>query len=92
MTTEREGDGLHPDSTRASWKRRGPRLSDVAEREIEESFNNRVEAFALLDLINTEFQSDPMSVQCFDLRIVERVKACVAKQKRFEERYPWLKG
>lgn len=33
------------------------------------------EAESLLRLINLEFQTDPMSVQCFDLRIVERVKA-----------------
>ncbi len=31
-------------------------------------------AAELLDLIAAEFDSDPMSVQCFDLRIVERVK------------------
>lgn len=39
------------------------------------------EAFALLGLINAEFQSDPSSVACFDLRIVERVKTCVEKRK-----------
>jgi hypothetical protein len=41
------------------------------------------EAFTLLDLINAEFQSDPTSVQCFDLRIVERVNRCVIAHK------PW---
>ena len=35
------------------------------------------EAFKLLGLIDAEFQSDPMSVQCFDQRIVERVRAAV---------------
>jgi hypothetical protein len=34
------------------------------------------EAGTLIDLIAAEFKSDPMSVQCFDLRIVERVKRC----------------
>lgn len=62
----------------------------VYERSVEESFNNDREAHALLDLINAEFQSDPMSVQCFDLRIVERVKQCVAKRKKFEGEHPWL--
>ncbi len=42
------------------------------------------EAHTLLDLINAEFQSDPMSTQCFDLRIVQRVKACVKAQKQLE--------
>ena len=45
--------------------------------QIEASFDNDREAHALLALIDAEFQSDPMSVQCFDLRIVERVKLCV---------------
>ncbi len=42
---------------------------------------NDAEAHVLLNLINAEFQSDPTSVRCFDLRIVERVKQCVAKRK-----------
>jgi hypothetical protein len=45
---------------------------------------NEHEALRLLDLINAEFQSDPHSVQCFDLRIVARVKACVERRKRLE--------
>jgi len=43
---------------------------------------NDAEAHTLLDLIDAEFQSDPMSVQCFDLRIVERVRQCVAAHKQ----------
>lgn len=35
------------------------------------------EAFTVLDIIVAEFKSDPMSVQCFDLRIVERAKEIV---------------
>lgn len=31
----------------------------------------------LLNLILVEFQSDPMSMQCFDSRIVERVRLAV---------------
>ena len=37
------------------------------------------EMLRLLRLINAEFQSDPMSVQCFDLRIVADVKSVIAK-------------
>ncbi len=47
---------------------------------------NDHEAYRLLDLINAEFQSDPQSVQCFGLRIVERVKACVEQRKRDERK------
>jgi hypothetical protein len=46
--------------------------------------DNDHEAFRLLDLIDAEFRSDPMSVQCFDLRIVARVKECVDRRKRAE--------
>ena len=60
-----------------------PRLSPKAERQMEDNFDNQREAFQLLKLINAEFQSDPQSVQCFDLRIVERVKLCVAKREQF---------
>ena len=47
---------------------------------------NDLEAFRLLDLIDAEFQSDPTSVQCFDLRIVQRVKECVERRKNAERR------
>lgn len=59
-------------------------LTAKAQKEYEDSWQNDKEAFVLLDLINAEFQSDPMSVQCFDLRVVERVKECVEKRKKFK--------
>lgn len=40
------------------------------------------EAFNLLDLIDIEFETDPMSQQCFDARIVARVKAWVAARRK----------
>lgn len=46
--------------------------------------DNEREAFALLALIDAEFRSDPMSVQCFDLRIVERVRNCVEARRQSE--------
>lgn len=58
-----------------------PRLSNAAMRDIEDGFRNDEEAHVLLDLICAEFTSDPQSVQCFDLRLVERVKFCVAMRK-----------
>jgi hypothetical protein len=42
---------------------------------------NETEMFALLDLINAEWQSDPQSVACFDLRLVAKVKAMVEKNR-----------
>ena len=42
-----------------------------AETTQEELWNLEHRAVELLDIIAAEFQSDPMSVQCFDLRIVE---------------------
>lgn len=66
--------------------RRPTTITATHERELEAMFDNDIEAHVLLDLINAEFQSDPMSVQCFDARIVERVKQCVARHKGFVRR------
>lgn len=63
-------------------------LTPEAQRQIEDSFANAAEAFTLLDLIDVEFRTDPMSVQCFDRRIVERVRRCVARRKEFLEHWP----
>lgn len=62
-----------------------PQMTEKAQRIIEDGWKNDAEAHALLDLIVAEFESDPMSVQCFDLRIVERAKLCVAKRRAYEE-------
>jgi hypothetical protein len=56
---------------------RSTRLSDL-----EEEARNDEEAHELLALIDSEFRTDPMSVRCFDLRIVERVGMCVAKRRQ----------
>jgi hypothetical protein len=53
-------------------------LTREIERQIEARFDLQREAEILIDLIAAEFASDPMSVQCFDLRVVERVKQCAA--------------
>lgn len=63
-------------------------LSTYSQKLIEDNFENTREAFTLLDLIYSEFKSDPMSVQCFDLRIVERVEQCVSRRKRFVKAFP----
>ena len=48
---------------------------EIATEEAEELFN-------VLDMIVFEFESDPMSVQCFDLRVVQRAKDIIAKLKK----------
>ena len=45
---------------------------------MERRFEAQREAEELIQLVAAEFKSDPMSVQCFDLRVVERVKKCAA--------------
>lgn len=46
------------------------------------------EAYALLKLIDFEFCSDPMSVQCFDLRTVESVRKCIEAGERINTELP----
>ena len=58
-------------------------MTDLPSR-IEANFDNTSEAWALLKLIDAEFRSDAMSVQCFDLRVVQRVRECIAKREQFE--------
>lgn len=67
---------------------RSPRLTPAAEREMSRHFENQREAFRLLALIHAEFNSDPMSTQCFDSRIVERVRLCVEAHKQFVKNNP----
>lgn len=74
-----------------SWEKQrkpSPRLTEQTVKEIEANFENVREAFRLLGLINAEFLTDPTSVQCFDLRIVERVRICVEARKQFEKSHP----
>lgn len=46
------------------------------------------EAFRLLKIIDAEFRTDPMSVQCFDLRMVKQVRECIEAGERVNERLP----
>jgi len=52
---------------------------------IEHILKLKREAIQLLDLINAEWQSDPMSVQCFDSRIVERTNKLLKELKEMGE-------
>ena len=55
--------------------------------------DNEREAMKVLALIVAEFNSDPMSVQCFDLRLVEHAKQIIEDRKRYERSGrvpPWI--
>lgn len=59
-------------------------LTSQAEKTIKESFELDQRAWDVLRLIVAEFESDPMSVQCFDTRIVEEAKYLIERYKAIE--------
>lgn len=61
-------------------------MTDKAIAETEEMFRVRRRAVVLLDIIAAEFASDPMSVRCFDSRIVEEAIAVSKQLKRFDSK------
>ena len=61
------------------------RLTHKQQAEIERQWDLRREAVRLVKLVAAEFRSDPMSVQCFDARIVKRVIECAAESKDPDE-------
>ena len=61
------------------------RLTPQAEREMEAIFDMQRRAWQLLDLICMEFKTDPMSVQCFDARIVREAIELVARRRRCKD-------
>lgn len=58
-----------------------PYLTAKAVKEMEEQFQLQREAEQLLYQVVAEWDSDPMSVQCFDLRLVERAKTVTKRLK-----------
>lgn len=46
------------------------------------------EAYELLKIIDAEFRTDPMSVQCFDLRTIEKVRKCIQAGERINSELP----
>lgn len=57
------------------------KLSRRAEATIERSFDMNARAWQLLDLICSEWRTDPQSVQCFDSRMVREAIDLVAERK-----------
>lgn len=62
-------------------------LTAKAEKEVERMWELRREAVRLLGLVVAEWDSDPMSVQCFDLRTVEQAKRVSAELAVLEQRH-----
>lgn len=54
-------------------------MTRQAEREMEEKWALQKEALQLLRLVDAEWNSDPSSVACFDLRIVTRTREVLAR-------------
>lgn len=60
---------------------RTPGMTDKALREMNERTKLEIEAIDILKYVDSEFRRDPKSVQCFDLRQVERIKNVIARLK-----------
>lgn len=63
-------------------------LTTKAQEDIERMWEARHEAIQVLDLVVAEWNSDPLSVQCFDARTVERGKAAVATLRALMPQFP----
>ena len=59
-------------------------LTPEAERKMDDIFRLRHDAVRLLDLVVAEWNSDPMSVQCFDKRIVDEARYVIARLKKLD--------
>lgn len=60
------------------------------ERAVEQGWDLDRRAWRALALIAAEFESDPTSVQCFDLRLVEETKTIVKEARALDPRLPPL--
>jgi hypothetical protein len=66
---------------------RVPRLTDKAVKDMERGFVLKRRAIEILGIVNAEWQSDPQSVQCFDLRLVKEADAILAELNKLERFY-----
>jgi hypothetical protein len=61
------------------------RLTDEASREMHEQQEADDRVWHLMDIICGEWESDPLSVQCFDLRVVLEAIALVKRRKAMRD-------
>lgn len=74
--------GIKTDRDLLQWMQREARKALEGKR-ISVEISHAKDAFRLLSLISYEFQSDPMSIQCFDFKaVVNPVNSLVAKWTR----------
>lgn len=59
-----------------------PRLTGKAQKEMEAAWKCERRGMEILAIVVAEWQSDPLSVQCFDLRIVEEAKSLIAQYNK----------
>ena len=57
------------------------RLTDRYSRQPTEAMNADARVWQIMDLVCAEWESDPTSVMCFDLRIVQEAIALVRRRK-----------
>lgn len=62
-------------------------MKPSAVRDLERKWKLEREAIHILKLVVAEWKSDPMSVQCFDLRIVEKGTKIIEQLDKMKE--PW---
>lgn len=62
-----------------------PYLNPKAEKELFEQMDADKRVWQLMDVICAEFQSDPESVKCFDLRIVQEAVDLVKRRKKMDD-------
>jgi len=60
-------------------------MTEKAAAELEEEFKLKRRAVEILDLVVSEWESDPVSVQCFDLRLVAEAKKVVKRIKELNQ-------
>lgn len=62
-----------------------PHLTDEAFKDLCKQQDADKRVWEILDIIVAEFETDPTSVQCFDLRIVEEAKKLVRDRKKMND-------
>ena len=58
-----------------------PQMTEKAQAECERRFEIDDRLLEIMGVVIAEWESDPMSVQCFDLRIVEEAKRLWTERK-----------
>ncbi len=61
-----------------------PRMTNKAMREMDAKFKLQHEALEIFKQVVAEWETDAMSVQCFDLRMVEKAKSIVLRLKKVD--------